>query len=309
MSGHGHGHDHAYDHDHGHDHGYDHGYGYGYGWGWKVAMVVLAMGCARGATEGPPGPVVSAVVAVDAQFGAEAEASVAAFEGVNHIARRVERRHRGGHKDWAADIGAVLFDELGFQREIEDTSTRFFQLSSVIRDRRGSCLGLGALTLAVAERLGVPMDGVLLPGHFFVRTRGTGAHNVELLRRGEAMPDDWYRTKYGPWPEGGAYNRPVSPTELAAIHWYNRGNDLRQRGDLASAQQAFEKAAKAFPDFAEASASLGAVQQLRGDRLGAARSYRQAARAWPDLPGLHGNLEMLQGIPLVDPLPPDSAPR
>jgi regulator of sirC expression with transglutaminase-like and TPR domain len=209
----------------------------------------------------------------------------------------LEQRHRGSRAEMAADIAAVLFDELGFQREIDDTAMRFFQLSSVLRDRRGSCLGLGALTMAVAERLGVPLDGVLLPGHFFVRSRGPGAHNIELLRRGEVMPDEWYRNKYGPWPEAGAYNRPVSPTELAAIHWYNRGNDLRKNGDWEAAQTAFAKAAQSFPDFAEASASLGAIQQQRGDLAGAQRSYRQAAAAWPDLPGLQGNLDLLQQLP------------
>lgn len=263
----------------------------------RLAVLTLALGCSRSTTDRPPGPVVSTLVVLDAQFGTDADTTTAAFASLNDIARQVERRHRGSRADMAEDIRAVLFDELGFQREIEDTSTRFFQLSSVLRDRKGSCLGLGALTLAIAERLDVPVDGILLPGHFFVRTRGPGAHNIELLRRGEAMPDTWYRERYGPWPEAGAYFRPVSPTELAAIHWYNRGNDLRRGGDLAAAQTAFAKAAQAFPDFAEASASLGAVQQLRGDLAGAEASYRQAARAWPDLPGLQGNLDRLPEAP------------
>ena len=267
------------------------------------ALLALALACTRNPGARPPGPVVSTLVVLDAQCGADADATTAAFTNLQDIARRVEQRHRNSHAEMAADILAVLFDELGFQREIEDMSTRFFQLSSVLRQRRGSCLGLGALTLALAERLDVPLDGILLPGHFFVRTRGPGAHNIELLRRGEAMPDEWYRKKYGPWPEAGAYFRPVSPTELAAIHWYNRGNDLRRSGDLAAAQAAFARAAQAFPDFAEASASLGAVQQARGDLAGAERSYRQAARSWPDLPGLQGNLDLLKGVPAAGDIP------
>jgi len=159
----------------------------------------------------------------------------------------------------------------------------------------GPIVSAGALYLAIGERMGVPLHGVLLPGHFFVRTRNPGRHNVELLRRGEAMPDDWYRKKYGPWPEvGSAYFRPVTVTELVAVHWYNRGNDLRAAGDLAAAEAAYARAAQEFPGFAEAHASLGAVQQLRGAFAEAAASYREAARAWPDLPGLAGNLELLK---------------
>jgi regulator of sirC expression with transglutaminase-like and TPR domain len=262
--------------------------------GWAV-LLAAALGCTRSASERPPGPIVSTLIALDAQLGSDPETAAAAFAGLGDIARRVEQRHRRTRGDLAADITAVVFGELGFAREIESSATRFFQLSSVIRDRRGSCLGLGALFLAVAERIGEPLDGVLLPGHFFVRTRGPGGHNIELLRQGEAMPDDWYRGKYGPWPAAGsAYFRPVSPTELGAIHWYNRGNDLRKSGDLAAAAAAFARAARDFPEFAEAHASLGAIRQLQGDFPGAAAAYDQAAAAWPDLPGLAGNRELLR---------------
>src|SRR5205823_13318274 len=58
-------------------------------------------------------------------------------------------------------------------------------LPSVLGARRGSCLGLGALYLIVAERIGLPLDGVRVPGHFFVRTRGSSPRNIELLHRGE----------------------------------------------------------------------------------------------------------------------------
>jgi regulator of sirC expression with transglutaminase-like and TPR domain len=269
--------------------------------GW-LALFAVAVGCTRSATDRPPGPVVSALLALDAEFGADAETTTAGFLALQDIARRVEDRHRHTRADVALDMGAVVFGELGFEREIESTATRFFQLSSVLRDRRGSCLGLGALFLAIGERIGIPLDGILLPGHFFVRTRGASSHNVELLRRGEAMPDEWYRKKYGPWPEAGsAYFRPISPSELVALHWYNLGNDLRKNGDLAAAETAFARAAHGFPTFAHAHASLGAVEQLRGDYLNAASSYHQAARAWPDLPGLAGNLELLERQLAADP--------
>jgi regulator of sirC expression with transglutaminase-like and TPR domain len=255
------------------------------------------LGCSRSATERPPGPITGALFALAAEFGADADATTRAFVGLQDIARRVEKRHRRSRADVADDINAVVFGEFGFERQVDSADTRFFQLSSVIGDRRGSCLGLGALYLVIAERIGIPLDGILLPGHFFVRTRGRGQghHNVELLRRGEAMPDDWYRKKYGPWPEASsAYFRPVSVTELVAIHWYNRGNDLRASGDLAAAERCYARAAREFHDFAEAHASLGAVQQLRGAFAEAGASYAEAVRAWPDLPGLAGNVELLK---------------
>jgi tetratricopeptide (TPR) repeat protein len=260
-----------------------------------AVIAAAVLGCTRGAPQRPPGPITSALFALAAELGADTDATTRAFASLQNIAVRVEKRHASSHADVADDINAVVFGELGFAREIDSAATRYFRLSSVIAERRGNCLGLGALYLAIGERIGMPLDGVLLPGHFFVRTRGSGRHNVELLRRGETMPDDWYRKKYGPWPEArSAYFRPVTVTELVAVHWYNRGNDLRAAGDIAGAEAAYTRAAQEFPGFAEAHASLGAIQQLRGAFAEAEVSYREAARAWPKLPGLANNLELLE---------------
>ena len=260
-----------------------------------AALATATLACLRSATEQPPGAITSALVALAAQFGADADATTRAFADLQSIALRVEKRHARSPADVADDINAVIFGERGFEREIDSAATRFFSLSSVLADRRGNCLGLGALYLAIGERIGLPLDGILLPGHFFVRTRGLGRHNVELLRRGEALPDGWYRQKYGPWPEpSSAYFRPLTVTELVAIHWFNRGNDLQLAGDLAAAESAYARAAREFPDFAEAQASLGAARQRRGAFTEAEAAYHEAARVWPDLPGLAGNLDLLR---------------
>ena len=259
------------------------------------AALATALGCGRAATDRPPGPLASALVALAADFGADPSAIAEAWGDLQHIADRVESRNLRTHADKVDDLNAVIFGELGFEREITSDDPRFFQLQSVIAARRGSCLGLSALALALGERLGIPLDGVLLPGHFFVRTRAPHIRNIELLRRGEAMPDAWYRSKYGPWSaQNAAYFRPVTVSELVAVHWYNAGNHHRRTGDLRAAERDYARAVADFPDFAEAHASLGAVRQLRGALADAEASYREAARARADLPGLGRNMALLK---------------
>jgi hypothetical protein len=259
-----------------------------------VAIAPGALSCARPAPPRPPGPIASALVAVAADLGAPPSAVTDAWIQIEAIAARVEQRHRTTNGDPIDDLNAVVFGELGYQREIESADVQFFRLPSVIAGRRGTCLGLGALYLALGERLAIPLDGIFVPGHFFVRRGGVPPRNVELLRRGEAMPDDWYRGKYGPWPANGAYFRPLDVVELAAIHWFNVGNDLRAARDLAGAERAYARAAAAFPGFAEAHASLGAVRQLAGALDSAAAAYGAAASARGDLPGLGHNLTLLK---------------
>jgi regulator of sirC expression with transglutaminase-like and TPR domain len=263
-----------------------------------AALAALASACARPAPR-PPGPVASAIVALAAELGAAPPDVARAWAGVEGIAARVDARRRRTGGDPVDAMNAVVFDELGFAREIDSDDVPFFRLPSVIADRRGSCLGLGALYLVLGERLGVPIDGVMVPGHFFVRAPAGGARaaprNVELLRRGEAMPDAWYRGKYGPWPADGAeYFRPLAPSELAAVHWFNVGNHLRAARDLPGAERAYARAAALFPELAEAHAGLGAVRQLEGALDGAAAAYGDAARARADLPGLDHNVTLLK---------------
>jgi len=261
-----------------------------------VSVAAVAAGCARRAPPSPvPGPIGGALLALAGELGNPPSEVAATWARVAEIAGRVAERRRQEGGDLAGGLNAVVFGELGFAREIDDPGLRFLTLPGVTEGRRGGCLGLGALYLVLAELLGAPLEGVLVPGHFFVRVPGPPPRNLELLRRGEVMPDQWYRSKYGPWPAGvsSAYGRAVSVTELVAIHWFNAGNLRRRAGDLAGAGRAFARAAAGFPAFAEAQASQGVVLQLQGRLADAEAAYRAAARARPDLPGLADNLAWL----------------
>jgi len=142
-----------------------------------LIVTLAGAGCAR-ASQRPPGPVDSALVAVAADF--DAGDVVEAWDGLQRLADRVTARHRRSGASEVDDLRAVLLEEEKFQREIDSDDPRFFLLPSVLANHRGNCLGLGALMLGVGERLGLPLDGVMVPGHFFVRTR-------EALRNGKRV--------------------------------------------------------------------------------------------------------------------------
>jgi tetratricopeptide (TPR) repeat protein len=195
-----------------------------------------------------------------------------------------------------ASLNVLLFERLGFVREVEDTDLRFVLLPSVLRERRGSCVGLGTLYLALTEALEVTAHGVLRPGHFYVRLEESGKHtNVELLRRGEFMPDSWYDHRF-PVPGGAAkeYGRPLTPDETLGVVEYNVGNQRRREHRIDDAHQAYARAVGHFPDFAEAHASLGTALHLLGRLDEAAASYRTAKRVNPHLPHVEDNLSLLE---------------
>jgi regulator of sirC expression with transglutaminase-like and TPR domain len=192
-------------------------------------------------------------------------------------------------------LSQLLFERWGFAREVDDPNLGFVYLPSVLQKRRGSCVGLGTLFLALASAVGVTAQGVMMPGHFYVRAVERGQpRNVELLRAGEAMPDEWYAQRF-PVPGGSApeYARPLSTAEVLGIVDYNLGNERRRMRRLREARAAFQRAIHAFPGFAEAHASLGAVEQLLGNLPAAAASYQRALAANPYLPGVRPNLSLL----------------
>ncbi|WP_437708580.1 transglutaminase family protein [Sorangium sp. So ce448] len=212
----------------------------------------------------------------------------------------------------ATVLSELLFGRWGFVREVADTNLAFVCLPGVLERRRGSCVGLGTLFLALADALGHSASGVMMPGHFYVRVQEQGgARNVELLRAGEAMPDAWYGQRF-PVPGGSAreYARPLSQSEVLGVVEYNVGNERRRQLRLAEARAAYIRATGLFPELSEAHASLGAVEQLLGNLESAEASYRRACNANPHLPGIEQNLSLLAAerttatTPRACPLPP-----
>jgi tetratricopeptide (TPR) repeat protein len=223
--------------------------------------------------------------------GADEARALDELERIGESARRLARYGA----DPSAAIVRVLFEELGFEREVESTDLRFVFLSSVLRARRGSCVGLGTLYLALGELLGFAAHGVLMPGHFYVCQQSPGVpRNVELLRRGENMKDSWYRDRF-PVPGVAAdyYARPLTKEQVLGLIEYNVGNERRRQQRYVEAEVAYARATRRFPTFAEAHASLAAMQHLLGKLPSAAAGYRIARQLNPNLSGLDANIAML----------------
>ncbi len=217
--------------------------------------------------------------------------------------RRLDRlslrlRHALGTERSAGAIpilNRVIFEEEAYRREVDDKGLRYTLLPTVLDGRKGGCLGLSALYLVLGERLGIPLRGVLVPGHFFVRYVGRGGRrNVELLKKGRAMAARWYRRKY-PAPVGNSlYLRTSLDTrQTLAVYRYNVANAYRRRRAWRKALALYRATVEVLPGFAEAQGNLGLTLAHLGDLDGASKAYRRAGEAYPNLPGLKRNVQAL----------------
>jgi regulator of sirC expression with transglutaminase-like and TPR domain len=286
----------------------------GGGPGGRIALVVMLVLACRAQTVAE-GELARGLRAVAAE-GGETEARLREAEDeLGRLARKVEAAARAGASPVAA-LNATVFDELGFAREVDRLTAAHTLLPPVLRARRGSCVGLGTLYLAVAQRLGWRAHGVLVPGHFFVRVDEggrDGPRSVELLRSGEPMPEAWYRQKYlsgAGTPAAAlpaAYLRALTTPEVLAVVRFNLANHQREAGALAAAERGYRQAARDFPTFPEAHASLGLTLHLLRRLPEARQAYQAARRLDPALPGLARNLEALDQDLAAGPASP--APR
>jgi formylglycine-generating enzyme required for sulfatase activity/regulator of sirC expression with transglutaminase-like and TPR domain len=71
-------------------------------------------------------------------------------------------------------------------------------LHGMLKSKRGYCMNLSLLYLIIGDRLNLPLFGVPLPNHFFVRyVSGASRINIEATEQGATYPDSFYRRRFG----------------------------------------------------------------------------------------------------------------
>ncbi len=190
-------------------------------------------------------------------------------------------------------INEYLFNELGFKSITEANDPNSLFLHTVMNKKRGYCLSLSVLYLALGERLGLPLYGVVVPGHFFVRyDDGRLRFNIETTSNGGTASDEHYITKFKV-PEsrnGGIYMKNLNKIQTLGCFFNNLGNSYSDVGNMDSALLAFERAKEINPMLSESRANLGNIY-LKKDMVNKAiDQYREALRINPNDAKTHNNL-------------------
>jgi tetratricopeptide (TPR) repeat protein len=199
----------------------------------------------------------------------------------------------------AADFKAIpvinkyLFEDLGFKSISEANDPNSLFLHTVMDKKEGYCLGLSILYLSIGERLGLPLYGVVVPGHFFVRyDDGRVRFNIETTSKGGNAPDEHYIKKFKvPTLNGRSiYLKNLSKIQTLGCFFNNLGNSYSDVGDMESALLAFERAVEINPTLSESRANLGNIYLKKGKVTQAIREYQAALDINPNDAKTHNNL-------------------
>jgi len=189
-------------------------------------------------------------------------------------------------------ISEYLFEELGFKALSEANDPNDLFLHTVLDKKRGYCLSLSILYLSIAERLGLPIYGVVVPGHFFVRYDDTRVRfNIETTGKGGFATDEDYVKKFKvPVGQDNIYMKNLSKIQTLGCFLNNLGNSYMEIGNTESALLALQRAVEINPTLSECRANLGNIYLEKGRVADAIFEYRAALEINPDDPKTHNNL-------------------
>ncbi len=188
----------------------------------------------------------------------------------------------------------MVFDEwkISFQEAPNKLQSIFPH--QAFTNKQGSCLSISLIFLLLAEKLDLPLYGVLAPGHFFIRyDDGNVRLNVETLRKGEFMSDYWYRSRYM-ITDSALYDLAnLSFAEVEASIRYNLGNFYLKNNwpDLAIKQ--FNLAIELNPSYIEAHGNRAIALYEAGNIDAALKILLRLKKDNPQLAHLNRNLGAL----------------
>ena len=131
---------------------------------------------------------------------------------------REQIEDNGDPENRLSALNGYLFDELGFsgnEEQYYDPENSY--LNRVLDRRTGNPINLCLLYLLMARRLGLPMTGIGLPGHFVCRYQSSSAEiYIDVLNRGKLLTkaDCVQYLLQGNYSVREDYLAPVTPRRL-----------------------------------------------------------------------------------------------
>jgi formylglycine-generating enzyme required for sulfatase activity/cytochrome c-type biogenesis protein CcmH/NrfG len=166
-------------------------------------------------------------------------------------------------------------------------------MHGLLDNKRGYCMTLSLLYLIVGERLNLPLHGVALPNHFFVRyDSGKIRINIETTEGGVTRPDSFYMQQFGV-PEGERdqyFMRNLGKKQSLGAYFANVGTFHFKAGKPDSALAYLKFAAAANPAATDIQNNLANIFAEMKKYDEAIRHYNKALKADPGNPSTLFNL-------------------
>lgn len=189
-----------------------------------------------------------------------------------------------------AALNRFVFEEEGFSYDPAPGDPDNYLPARVLARKRGNCLGLTILYLALAERLGLPLRGAYLPSHCFLRYEdGEARINIETAEKGAEWSDARYERAFGVTTDR-PYLRSLGNEEMIGVYLKSLGAFRSREGRDDEALALYRTAARCAPGLPDVPYNEGVSYQKMGRLDEAIAQYRKALSLDPALAAARDNL-------------------
>lgn len=210
----------------------------------------------------------------------------------NLLAERVQPalRDRSDPRKVIGALNRFLFVEEGFTYDCVAGNPDNYLLDRVLARKHGNCLGLSALYLFLAERFSLPLWGVYVPSHCFVRFEDAAVRiNIETGEKGAEWDDGRYSRDFG-LTEERPYLRSLGRKEMLGVYLKSLGAAFSRKGRENRALRLYREAAVFYPGLPDIYFNAGVSFHKKGMLDEAIEQYRRALALDPDLAVARDNI-------------------
>jgi formylglycine-generating enzyme required for sulfatase activity/regulator of sirC expression with transglutaminase-like and TPR domain len=167
-------------------------------------------------------------------------------------------------------------------------------LHGLLQTRRGYCMNLSLLYLILGERLNLPLVGVPMPNHFFVRYDSTEYQtNIEATEGGTAFPDSFYEQRFGVAKGSKYFMTNLNKKQTLGAYFSNVGLVMYRAAKPEIAIFYLEQSANINPQSIDALNNLGNIYSELKQHDKSIHAYERALKADP------GNFSTLFNLSLA----------
>lgn len=217
----------------------------------------------------------------------------AAVEGeIDRLAARLRPvvADRTDPRRLVSGLNRFLYVDEGFTYDPAPGNTENYLPDRVLARKCGNCLGLTILSLALAERLGLPLRGAYLPSHCFLRYEEGGARiNIETAEKGSEWADARYARAFGVTADR-PYLRSLGNREMIGVYLKSLGAARSRAGRDDEALALYRTASEFAPALPDVPYNAGVSYQKMGLVDEAIAQYRKALSLDPALAAARDNL-------------------
>lgn len=161
----------------------------------------------------------------------------------------------------------------------------FNSIEQTLRRKRGICMTMTLVYLMLGGRLGLPMYGVMIPGHIYVRYREPGMSGINVETTYSGAEYYGYKTLSGvEFLDGNkmGYGKEMSNYSVIGVYLNNLGNFFIATGKRGKAEALLKRSIEMVPDIAEAYTNLGLLYGDENLRDKALENYRRSLEIYPE---------------------------